>query len=305
MRNKAVVQGAICRCDKGGSPSALQIPFFVTRVQVQGRSLATKADHLPIFNIGSFGVCKMTRQLCRPDTPAPWSASCGTVVAGGEVLSERAVLLCQHGGLIRVVDPGQSVLSVESAAALEGVFEMVDAITTEEKDNKSFWDKAADIAEDVGNVAVDGVHVGLDAASYVPKAGAIPDLANAAVYELEGKQDKANEHLASAAVDMVGVKIPGSGKMAQKLWKKVGGEEVADKAAKQAGKVLNKASKSKVGKRVVEKLGGEEKVKQEIREAGPGWIDDHINEPLQSGIEQEFKERLDGFSQQCSDDGND
>jgi hypothetical protein len=108
------------------------------------------------------------------------------------------------------------------------------AAAPEEPAEKSWWESVSP-----------WVHGALDVAGFVPGLGAIPDLANAAIYGLEGNTEEALWSL-GAAVPGVGDAAKG-GRLAVKAGKEVAeraAKEAAEKAAKEtAEKAAEKASK--------------------------------------------------------------
>ena len=118
-----VVSGAMLRCSKGTSPSALA----VTRgVNAGGHSVATVADSRPMVNIRPFGQCTSTANPashvpsagaiipvpCVPIT-GPWTPGSPSVRAGtSPVLNHTCQCHCQWGGVVTILSPGQQTTTV-------------------------------------------------------------------------------------------------------------------------------------------------------------------------------------------------
>jgi hypothetical protein len=87
--------------------------------------MATIADHIPLINIPSFGLCTslanpavaiataaalgvLTPMPCLPVIPAPWIPTSPTVLVGGQpALNNVSSCQCAYGGLITILMPGQ------------------------------------------------------------------------------------------------------------------------------------------------------------------------------------------------------
>ncbi|KKB62863.1 hypothetical protein WM40_14800 [Robbsia andropogonis] len=118
-----VTAGAQLRCAFGQVQSTLGVPLF-KRV-VSGTPAATIADHLPLVNIPSFGMCNCpsnpmvaiatasalgvpTPAPCLPNTLTPWVPGSPAVSIGNvPALQDASIAMCSWGGLIRVVTPAQ------------------------------------------------------------------------------------------------------------------------------------------------------------------------------------------------------
>ncbi|MEQ9667686.1 DUF4280 domain-containing protein [Coleofasciculus sp. G2-EDA-02] len=110
---RQVCSGAILRCSLGSNPS------FLT-VQPHNRVIAKNPaanihDNKPGVNFQPFGACASVG-LCVPVTPNPWKLGGKPVkVGGGKILTltEKCTLSCQIGGVIKVIDPGQSCVCID------------------------------------------------------------------------------------------------------------------------------------------------------------------------------------------------
>jgi hypothetical protein len=99
-------------------------------VFVESRPSATIMDHLPIENIRPFCLCMspsnplvaaataaalgvLTPMPCIPATFSPWIPGAAGVMFNNSIaLDNTCQLMCSFGGVITVVDPGQTVLTV-------------------------------------------------------------------------------------------------------------------------------------------------------------------------------------------------
>ncbi|WP_432422248.1 DUF4280 domain-containing protein [Robbsia betulipollinis] len=115
--------GALLQCSFGLSPAPLNV--LPLRRVLAGAPAATVLDHLPFANIPSFGACAcmanpmvaaataaalgvLTPAPCVPVTAAPWLPGSPTVLMGNvPALQTTSQLLCQWGGVIRIVTPAQ------------------------------------------------------------------------------------------------------------------------------------------------------------------------------------------------------
>jgi hypothetical protein len=124
-----VTTGATLQCSFGATPSSLVV-LPVNRVMAGGIPAATIMDYIPIANIPTFGMCSsianptvatattaaagvLTPMPCVPATPAPWLPGAPTVLTGGQpTLDNTCKLMCLWGGVIQIVNPGQTTVSV-------------------------------------------------------------------------------------------------------------------------------------------------------------------------------------------------
>lgn len=118
-----VCMGANLQCSFGAAPSSLVV-LPVNRVMT-GVPAANIMDSAPMVNILPFGVCNsmanpmvaaataaalgvLTPMPCIPVTPAPWAPGAPTaLVANMPALDDSSKLMCNWGGVIQVVAPGQ------------------------------------------------------------------------------------------------------------------------------------------------------------------------------------------------------
>lgn len=123
-----VAAGATLQCSFGVAPSALTV-LPVNRVMT-GAPAANIMDHVPFVNVMPFGMCNcvanpmvaaataaalgvLTPMPCIPMTMAPWMPGAPTVLVGGmPSLQNSSKLMCQWGGVIQILVPGQFTVMV-------------------------------------------------------------------------------------------------------------------------------------------------------------------------------------------------
>jgi hypothetical protein len=118
-----VINGATLMCTKGSKPSHLSVPHGLDVTFSSACELvATINDNSDGVNIHSFGTCR-GRGKCQPDTPSLWSVDAASVMANiceVPLLTQTSRLHCSHGGMITIVDPGQSTLEIGDVLFGEG-----------------------------------------------------------------------------------------------------------------------------------------------------------------------------------------
>ena len=120
----AVCNGATMQCSFGVAPSTL-IVLPESQTLVSNQPMATIMDNKPIVNIPPFGMCNtmsnpavaaataaklgvFTPAACVPVTSAPWVPGSPTVlVANKPALNDSSTLMCNWGGVIQILNPGQ------------------------------------------------------------------------------------------------------------------------------------------------------------------------------------------------------
>lgn len=119
-----VCMGATLQCSFGAAPSSLVVlPVNRTLTAVPDANIM---DNKPMVNILPFGMCSspsnptvaaataaalgvLTPMPCVPVTPAPWVPGAPTVlIAGMPALDSNSKLMCIWGGVIQIVNPGQT-----------------------------------------------------------------------------------------------------------------------------------------------------------------------------------------------------
>ena len=123
-----VCMGATLQCSFGAAPSSLVV-LPVNRVQTVTPD-ANIMDNKPLVNILPFGMCSslanpavaaataaalgvLTPMPCVPVIPAPWAPGSPTVlIANMPALNNTSKLMCAYGGVIQIVNPGQSTVMI-------------------------------------------------------------------------------------------------------------------------------------------------------------------------------------------------
>ncbi|HQS00203.1 MULTISPECIES: DUF4280 domain-containing protein [unclassified Polaromonas] len=123
-----VAVGATLQCSFGVAPSVLTV-LPANRV-LTGGPAANIMDHVPFVNVLPFGMCNcpsnpmvaaataaalgvLTPMPCIPMTAAPWMPGSATVLLGGmPALQNSSKLMCQWGGVIQILVPGQFTVMV-------------------------------------------------------------------------------------------------------------------------------------------------------------------------------------------------
>ena len=118
-----VVMGAMLQCSFGVAPSSLVV--LPTNKILATTPAANIMDNKPLMNILPFGMCQspanpmvaaataaalgvLTPMPCIPATAAPWVPGCPKVLIGNmPAVDNNCKLMCNWGGVIQVVSPGQ------------------------------------------------------------------------------------------------------------------------------------------------------------------------------------------------------
>lgn len=124
----AVCTGATMMCSFGVAPSSLVV-LPTKRVLTQTPS-ANSTDFAPVMNVPPFGACTslanptvaaataaalgvLTPMPCVPATAAPWIPGSTKVMNGGmSAVDNACTLTCMWGGVIQVLNPGQTAVIV-------------------------------------------------------------------------------------------------------------------------------------------------------------------------------------------------
>jgi hypothetical protein len=117
-----VSMGALLQCSFGVAPASLTV-LPANRVNAEGPPAATIQEHVPLVNIGSFGMCTsianpvvatatsaalgvLTPMPCVPATVSPWTPGASTVLIGGiPALDNLSQCMCMWTGVVTIVNP--------------------------------------------------------------------------------------------------------------------------------------------------------------------------------------------------------
>ena len=118
-----VVMGAMLQCSFGAAPASLVV--LPANKVLAGTPAANILDNKPVVNVPPFGVCSspanptvaaataaalgvLTPMPCVPVTAAPWAPGSTKVTVGKmPAVDSTCKLMCNWGGVIQVVSPGQ------------------------------------------------------------------------------------------------------------------------------------------------------------------------------------------------------
>jgi len=124
-----VCNGATLMCSFGMAPSTLVV-LPINRTLTNQQPDANIMDHIPFVNILPFGMCitptnpmvaaataaalgVLTPMPCIPATTTPWAPGELTNLLGNQpALDNISILMCQWGGVITVVVPGEFTVMV-------------------------------------------------------------------------------------------------------------------------------------------------------------------------------------------------
>ncbi|HCQ7756475.1 DUF4280 domain-containing protein [Citrobacter sp. 50677481] len=124
MSCPGVCNGATLQCSFGLAPSTLCV-VPISRTLVNSVPMANIMDNKSFVNILPFGMCSsmanptvaaataaaigvLTPMPCIPVTIAPWMPGSPTILVGGmPALTAQSKLMCNWGGVIQIVFPGQ------------------------------------------------------------------------------------------------------------------------------------------------------------------------------------------------------
>ena len=123
----AVVSGASVQCTMGMAPGQLLVTSQAT-VLAGGMPAATVTDAAPMTNVTPCGLCTslanpqvaaataaalgvLTPMPCIPVPVGIWTCAGTPLIGGQPALSTDATLTCAYGGSIRVVSPGQTIVT--------------------------------------------------------------------------------------------------------------------------------------------------------------------------------------------------
>lgn len=123
-----VVDGAQLKCTFGTTPSVMGV--LPKDNSWRTTPCATILDNVPTTNIRPFGMCMsianpqvaaatsaalgvLTPQPCIPCTVSPWATGVpDRTLSGVPILNDTSTLTCNWGGVITVLDAGQTTVQV-------------------------------------------------------------------------------------------------------------------------------------------------------------------------------------------------
>ena len=123
-----VCMGAMLQCSFGAAPSSLVV--LPKNKVLTGTPDANIMDNVPMVNIMPFAMCSsmanptvaaataaalgaLTPMPCVPVIPAPWAPGAPTVlIANQPALDNNCKLMCAYGGVIQIVNPGQTTVMI-------------------------------------------------------------------------------------------------------------------------------------------------------------------------------------------------
>lgn len=135
MSNSYVASHAILRCSCGSDFTILTVSNSRS-VKLCGKPMANIGDN-SVLNIHYYGICCAagSSKVCMPITPNKWEGGKHDCLVQGEpALLKTSVLRCMCGGVITLLDDGQSPLSIEEKL---GLFNRMKEI--EEQDTSIPW----------------------------------------------------------------------------------------------------------------------------------------------------------------------
>jgi hypothetical protein len=123
------ISNAMLMCTMGVAPGTLTV-LPVNMTLCSKAPAATIMDHVPMMNIGTFGMCispanpevaaataaamgVLTPMPCIPATAAPWVPGSPTVLIGKmPALNDSSMCMCNWAGVISITFPGQATTMI-------------------------------------------------------------------------------------------------------------------------------------------------------------------------------------------------
>lgn len=124
MADSYVVSMARLQCSMGNQPSQLMV-YPDRTVFMSGQPMANISDHIPMYNIMPFGLCRslanptvaaataanlgrLQPMPCIPNTQVPWlNGKMDTLVQNQPALLKSCTCPCMWAGIISITDNGQ------------------------------------------------------------------------------------------------------------------------------------------------------------------------------------------------------
>lgn len=103
-----ITKDAIIICSEGAAPQKF-MPTYNVKHKINDCLVATTIDKIPILNIPSFKICKITQKPCLP-IPTTWQSPFDVKIMGQKTLVGRCSMSCGIGGKISFSTSGQNPL---------------------------------------------------------------------------------------------------------------------------------------------------------------------------------------------------
>ena len=114
-----ITKDALIMCDQGGAPDFFK-PTHNDKVKIHGCLVATTKDAVPLSNIPSFKICKISQKPCMPATvPLTWQDTWQVKVKGKNSLIGKSTCQCPVGGKIEFMTSGQIPLPDDAMAEVK------------------------------------------------------------------------------------------------------------------------------------------------------------------------------------------
>ena len=114
-----ITKDALMMCDQGGAPDFFK-PTYNDKVKIHGCLVATTKDAVPLSNIPSFKICKISQKPCMPGTvPFTWQDTWQVKINGKNSLIGKSTCQCPIGGKIEFMTSGQIPLPADAMAEVK------------------------------------------------------------------------------------------------------------------------------------------------------------------------------------------
>ena len=114
-----ITKDALMMCDQGGAPDFFK-PTYNDKVKIHGCLVATTKDAVPLSNIPSFKICKISQKPCMPATvPLTWQNTWQVKIKGKNSLIGKSTCQCPVGGKIEFMTSGQIPLPADAMAEVK------------------------------------------------------------------------------------------------------------------------------------------------------------------------------------------
>lgn len=131
--------GAQIKCSKGTAPNILKV-LPDKKISLNGQAIATKTCNKGMINIMPFGACQRDHSPpCTPNISGMWTNLVKFITAGGEeVPCEKSKCNCSFGGIISIINPGQSFSGASSGQNNNSDEKDEDKNEKEEEESESY-----------------------------------------------------------------------------------------------------------------------------------------------------------------------